>query len=120
MKIFLLFCSIALASQTIFAQQETLNVSGEYNTNFGVLTLTQNGKSVVGAYSYKSSNGTMVGGTLKGTLKGATLTFTWKQVQGESNASGNGKFVFEEDGKSYKGTWKDSKGKTGVWFGSRQ
>jgi hypothetical protein len=110
---------LLLTTGTSLAQKKT-DVSGTYNSDFGKLVLTQTGTDVTGTYSYPGPNGTTAQGSLTGKIKGSTVTFTWEQTQAEGKAGGDGKFVFAKDGKSYKGTWKDSKGKTGTWSGKRE
>lgn len=96
-----------------------LSVSGTYESDFGALKLKQQGTTVTGNYSYTVSGGQSAIGTIKGSLKGLVLTFTWSQTQGSSKAGGSGSFVFSKDAKSFKGTWKDSKGKSGTWNGKK-
>lgn len=107
-----------LASLLMYAG--TLNVNGTYTTDFGDLVIKQKGTEVTGSYSYPSEGGVMAKGTIKGTLKSTVLTFTWQQSQGTQKAGGTGKFTFAANGKSFTGTWKDSKGKTGEWSGTRK
>lgn len=50
----------------------------EYQTNYGVMTLTFDDSSVNGSYTYQN-------GRIEGVLDGSTMTGTWRQ----SNSSGN-------------------------------
>jgi hypothetical protein len=119
MKRLLVLGSLMLLAQAGFSQNP-INVSGTYKTDFGKLTLTQTGATVTGSYTYPDSGGTAVEGSLSGSLKGNTLTFTWVQNQSGGKATGKGSFVFAKDGKSYEGTWTDSKGESGTWSGKRE
>jgi len=105
---------------TLFLYVGTLNLNGTYSTDFGDLTIKQKGTAITGNYSYPSEGGTMAIGTIKGTLKSNIVTFTWQQSQGAQKAGGTGKFTFAANGKSFTGTWKDSKGKSGEWSGTRK
>lgn len=98
----------------------TLNLNGSYTTDFGDLALKHKGATVTGTYSYPGAGGVDAKGSLNGTLKGMVVTFTWQQTQGAQKAGGSGKFTFAANGKSFKGTWKDSKGKTGEWSGTKK
>jgi hypothetical protein len=87
----------------------TGNLSGEWKTDFGLMTLTQQGTSVTGAYGTS-------GGRLSGTLSGNVLRFRWEQ----SNGSGSGRFEFK--GNTFDGGWcrcDNPDGMTSNWKGSR-
>lgn len=74
------------------------------------LVLKQSGSTVTGSYYDGSAS-------LKGTLKGNTLTGTWK----ESSGTGVFTFVMADDGKSFTGTWGVKAGSTsGTWSGNKQ
>jgi len=73
---------------------QTGKLSGEWKTDFGLMTLTQQGTSVTGTYTQSS-------GKLSGTLSGNVLRFRWEQ----SNGSGSGRFEFSNDGNSFDGGW---------------
>lgn len=109
-----LFISTLIALATFI----TINVSGNYTTDFGALILKQNKNIVNGNYSYTYNN-EKVNGTLTGTLTNNILNFTWSQIQGVGKSGGTGVFTFAKDGKSYKGTWEDSKGQAGTWNGKK-
>jgi hypothetical protein len=111
MKTFILISSF-------FMMWVTLNVTGSYNTDFGILKLKQDKSNVSGTYSYPY-NGETVNGSLKGTLKEQVLTFTWEQKQGAGKSGGTGSFTFSKNGKSFTGTWIDSKGQKGSWNGGK-
>ncbi|NUN07786.1 MAG: hypothetical protein HUU54_01260 [Ignavibacteriaceae bacterium] len=85
------------------------NVSGVYATDFGKMTLHQNGNSVTGTYEHSS-------GKIEGTLNGTTLTGRWKQ----SNGSGKFIFNFKTDFSDFTGKWGyNEETPTGSWNGKR-
>ena len=98
--------------------KNAINVTGKYKTDFGILSLTQKENALSGKYHYPSSNGE-INGSLKGELNSLTAKFTWEQLQDGKKVSGEGKFIFSSDGKSFKGTWKDNAGKAGTWNGTK-
>ena len=71
----------------------TFDISGDYTSNWGAVTLHQHGTHVTGTYVYE-------GGRLDGTLVGNKLTYTWH----EKDSSGHGIFVVATDGDLI-GTW---------------
>lgn len=89
--------------------------TGDWNSDFGVMHLTQTGKHVQGNYEGYSP------GTLEGDIddKG-WLQFTWKQ------ATHNGVGKFKLGGDSFTGDWNyilsdgKSKGRGGTWNGTRK
>jgi len=96
------------------------SINGTYTTDFGDLTLKEDNKKVTGTYTYPGVNGSEAKGTLSGDLKDKTLSFTWEQTQGDQKSGGSGSFVFSADGKSFTGSWSDSKGGTGQWNGTKK
>ncbi|MBC8044157.1 MAG: hypothetical protein IAF08_12030 [Rhizobacter sp.] len=120
MKILLVLIGLLAISFGSASAQKKGDVSGTYQTDFGVLTLSQSGTAVTGSYSYPGPDGKPVAGSLTGTLKGKGLKFTWEQQQGEGKSGGDGQFVFAAGMKSYKGTWSDMKGQSGKWSGTRK
>ncbi len=80
-------------------------VSSEWKTNWDKLSLTQQGSSITGRYSYNTSHGDVIG-----TLKGLMLKGWWRQSSqphcGPAQAwDGPFTFLFAEDGKSFVGDW---------------
>jgi len=96
------------------------NINGTYDTDFGDLTLHETDKKVTGNYTYNGQGGAEVKGSLKGDLNNKVLTFNWEQIQGEQKAGGSGSFTFSTDGKSFTGSWSDTKGGTGPWNGTKK
>jgi hypothetical protein len=90
------------------------NFTGEWNTNWGPMTLTQTGNSVSGKYSHSD-------GSLQGNVSGNVLRFHWAQKG--NGTKGGGKFELSSDGSSFKGTWNyDKKPDDGgsSWTGTRK
>ena len=84
----LLICAPAVQAQGKFA--------GKWDTDYGSLTMTQNGNKVTGTYHDGAAS-------LEGTVEKNRLTFTWTETAGK----GDGEFTLSEDGKSFKGKWRN-------------
>ncbi len=69
--------------------------SGMWDTYFGYMHLEQEGTRVSGKYHSDI-------GVIRGTVKGDTFFFTWRDHQG----SGRGYFVMAPEGKSFSGVYK--------------
>jgi hypothetical protein len=85
--------------------QPTIDVSGNYTSNWGQVSLRQIGTKVVGTYVYQE-------GRLEGTLDGNMLRYTWR----EHDATGRGVWVVASNGELI-GTWgvKDDDLSGGGW-----
>lgn len=86
--------------------------SGSWNTNFGVLVMTQSGNSVSGTYSHDS-------GSLKGTVSGNTLSGSWV----EDDDKGTFTFTIDSNGKAFNGSWQETSpnpNQSGGWNGKKQ
>jgi hypothetical protein len=85
--------------------------AGTWETTFGVMTLTQEGKQIRGHYLLE---GQRCG--IEGKVEKNRLTFTYQ----EPNVKGEGWFELSADGKSFKGKWREQ-GQTswGDWTGKR-
>jgi hypothetical protein len=85
--------------------------AGTWDTDWGSLTLRQDGMNVVGEFSGESPL------TIEGKVVNGSLEYTWKQTNGEQ---GSGVFRLADDGNSIRGTWgtKDS-ADGGEWTGRR-
>jgi hypothetical protein len=92
----LLLCAPAGAAEGKFA--------GKWNTDYGLLTMTQDGNKVKGVYY----DGTA---SLEGTVEKNRLTFTYT----EPGLEGDGEFELAADGKSFTGKWRSKGGQT--WNG---
>lgn len=79
----------------------SVQIGGEYETEWGSLSLVQNGNSVTGKYSYDE-------GRLEGTLTGMTLSGKWFETPSfePPDDAGLFEFVFSDDLKSFTGMWK--------------
>jgi len=73
--------------------QLTFDISGNYSSNWGHVTLRQIGNKVVGSYVYQD-------GKLEGTLDGNMLRYTWR----EHDMTGAGIWVIASNGELI-GTW---------------
>jgi hypothetical protein len=71
------------------------DISGSYDTNFGVMHLRQQGTSVVGCYDHKD-------GLLEGGIEGRVMKLTWRENDG---GIGPAVMVFTGDGKQLVGLW---------------
>ncbi|MDD3981691.1 MAG: hypothetical protein PHT55_05765 [Spirochaetales bacterium] len=98
--VFFLAAVVGLAGQ---------GVSAVYETDFGELTIQQNGAKITGNYVIGA-------GRIEGTLAGRTLSGWWYQPNGKGRLV----FVFSEDFSSFSGKWSyDSAEPTSVWNGKR-
>jgi hypothetical protein len=66
-----------------------IDVAGTYTSNWGQVTLRQNGNKVTGSYSYQPGQQ----GTLAGALDGNMVRYTWHEGQ----TTGHGVFVVASD-----------------------
>lgn|GEM_PF-2542361 len=104
-RYFMMLTLILLSSSLLHAQ----NISGTYKTDFGTLTIQQNGWQVAGTYDH-------MGGRIEGTLNGYTLSGMWYQTNGK----GRFIFTFNTDGSGFKGKWGyDTAELSGTWNGTR-
>ena len=86
--------------------------SGAWDTEFGVLVMTQSGNDVSGSYSHDV-------GSLAGIVSGNTLSGTWT----ENDDEGTFTFIMSEDGKSFSGSWQETSpdpNQGGGWDGTKQ
>jgi hypothetical protein len=88
--------------------------SGTWDTNFGVMTLTQSGASITGTYTYDS-------GKITGHVSGNVATGTWSEAPSYAGPSDAGpfKWTLSSAGKSWSGQWTYAGGASGgTWSGS--
>lgn len=92
---------------------------GGWSTDFGTLTLQQQGDQVSGAYAYTNA-GVQVQGRILGAVTGNRLDFAWEESPGGAG-SGHGSFTMSADGASFTGTWGQGNSTTGGgnWNGKR-
>ena len=93
------------------AAQAPANFAGQWNSDYGPMTLLQSGSSVTGTYPSYS-------GTITGTVSGIVLTGNW------SDTTGTGTLIFtlSADGNSFTGIWTRRTGSGnsgGTWNGTR-
>jgi hypothetical protein len=103
-------CLIVLQTTPLAAQ--TSDFSGEWETTFGLLTLTQNGEAVQGDYEVSGERS-----TLEGTVQGPVLNFQYR----EGAIEGVGRFQLSDDGRRFTGRWREQGGEEWYpWNGTRQ
>ncbi len=83
------------------APSGTKQFTGNWETEWGDMTLTQNGTSLTGTYDYD-------GGRINGTVDGNTATGTWSEAPSYQPPLDAGDFVFvlSSDGTSFSGDWR--------------
>lgn len=85
-------------------------VAGIYDTDFGELTIQQNGSEVSGKYTHAD-------GRIEGTLNGNTLTGRWYQ----NNGKGRFIFIFDPAYTSFAGKWSyEDAEPSSPWNGKRK
>ncbi len=88
------------------------DISGTYETNYGLFHVRQEGTSVSGCYEHAD-------GLLDGGIDGHVLSFTWRQDERKGPAY----MAFTPDGREMLGLWWDD-GQTaevgGVWSGTKK
>jgi hypothetical protein len=83
---------------------KSLDFDGLWRGRTGPIRLTQRGDKVRGTYSWGG-----MAGTIEGTAKGKTLTFTYTE-QNAKGTTGSGTFTLADDAGSLSGTWKETGG----------
>lgn len=89
---------------------------GEWDTNWGKMTLKQNGNKVTGTYIHDE-------GRITGTVFGDKLIGTWSETPAYAppNDAGDIEFNMSADGKSFTGKWRyGSEGGWGNWDGGKR
>ncbi len=88
--------------------------AGKWDTDWGLMTLSQSGSTVSGAYTHDT-------GIIHATASGKTLTGRWGEAptyKGPTDA-GSISFTMSDDGRSFTGTWTYDGGGGGGWVGTR-
>lgn len=88
------------------------DISGTYETNYGLFHVRQEGTSVSGCYEHSD-------GLLDGGIDGHVLSFTWR----EGERKGPAYMAFTPDGREMLGLWWDDGQTTevgGVWSGTKK
>ena len=85
--------------------------TGSYDSDWGTMTLVQNGNKVTGTYAHDD-------GKITGTVSGDTLTGTWSESPSYNPPDDAGDVVLtlSGDGKSISGNWRYGSN-TGQWDG---
>lgn len=113
-----LVMAVFILATGIIAVAEDLNFSGIWLTNFGALTIIQQGDEVSGKYEFERS-GELVRGRIHGTVKGDRLSFRWSQEPTFDLPSdaGDGYFILthKEEDIVIRGEWRY--GYSGPWKG---
>ena len=108
---FILLCQTADASaqepDTFFTSANLADLSGTYKSNYGRVTIVQNGTSVTGKIKY--TNGAV--GTFTGVAREGNLFIVWQH----KTDYGTARLKLFNGGKSLNGTFTDQKGVTGTW-----
>lgn len=88
--------------------------TGNWNTSFGPMQLTQTGNQVTGTYADCPNSGA----TISGQVTGSALDGTWTEPC--HNAQGRIHFVLSSDGNSFTGLWAvGSNNPSAAWNGTR-
>lgn len=90
------------------------NISGTYDTNYGLFHVRQEGTSVSGCYEHDS-------GVLSGGVEGRVLKFTWREGE-RGQQQGPAIMVISPDGKELLGLWWENNASgppSGVWNGKK-
>ena len=93
------------------------DVSGTYETNFGLMHLKQEGTSVTGCYEHDD-------GLLTGGIEGRIMKLTWSEASGgQQRDEGPAIMVFTPDAKQLFGLWWNSGAESGSgsdWNGTKK
>jgi hypothetical protein len=102
--------------QLLQVQQIQVSWTGTWQTTYGPMTLTQNGKAVTGSYKYGSTTGTL-SGTTSGSA-GKTLSGSWIE---SSSVQGKFEFIMTSDHKQFTGWYSSGSSTThSTWDGTKQ
>jgi hypothetical protein len=91
------------------------DISGEWDSNWGLMNLEQSGSSVSGSYTWDD-------GKISGSYSGGILTGEWSESPSYSPPDDAGGFVFtiSDDCNSFSGTWGyGSESTGGGWSATR-
>jgi hypothetical protein len=94
---------------------EPLSWTGEWETNWGSMSLSQSGTAVTGAYTHDS-------GKISATASGLTITGRWSEYPSYTGPrdAGTISFTLSDDGDTFAGTWTYDGGGGGDWSGTRK
>ena len=103
----------AASAQVTFGNATAPSWTGNWNTDFGAMHLTQSGSHVTGTYAY--CNGVA---TISGQVTGSALDGTWTQPC--NSKQGRIHFVLSPSGISFTGLWSyGTASPTSRWNGTR-
>jgi len=87
--------------------------SGTWDTDWGTMTLVQDGSKVNGTYTHDS-------GKLDGTIVDGVFVGKWSEYPSysEPDDAGDAVFYFTEDCNSFSGTWHYGTHTSGAWSGT--
>ena len=94
-----------------------IDVSGDWDTDFGMLTLEMHGNKITGEYGDSE-------GEVEGVCGGNVITGKWWQLcaDGLGSTFGDFKLIVDNNGESFTGTWRSSNAnapESGGWNGTR-
>ena len=94
----------------VIGKQPTAQWSGSWDTNWGIMTLSQSGNKVTGTYVYRN-------GRISGIVSGNTLTGKWSESPTYQPPEQAGDVILKlsNDGMSITGEWRY--GSSGDWSG---
>jgi len=100
-----------------YRSSTTIDISGQWYTDFGRLVITQDAQRINGEYTHDN-------GRIRGTIMNNVLTGIWSESPSYAppKDAGDFEFYFSRDGKSFKGYWRYGHGENrwdGEWKGSK-
>jgi uncharacterized repeat protein (TIGR02543 family) len=105
-------------SMNCTATFKTVNFTGQWNSTYGAMFLTQNGAFVTGTYDVGGFNGSVSGTVTTGTNGDLTLSALWSDDTGTGSLT----FHLSANGNSFLGSWLRFTGSGnpgGGWCGAR-
>lgn len=116
MLVVTLILTMILSCMPVNADLGTYSWAGEWETNWGKMTLTQKGATVTGTYEFDE-------GRITGTVKGNKLIGTWSEAPSYAPDRDAGDIEFEmaADGQTFTGQWRyGNTGNWGNWDGGKR
>jgi hypothetical protein len=103
--------------QTAAPLAPSMSFAGVWKTNFGNITVTQEGNDINGTYTHDN-------GKIEGTMEGKVVKGRWSEAPSYKppNDAGEFEFVIAEDGNAFQGKWCygfEGKGWRRGWNGTR-
>jgi hypothetical protein len=99
------------------AESTTGSFIGEWDSNWGDMTITQSGDKLIGEYTHDK-------GKIEGVVNGDVFIGTWSESPSyaEPNDAGDVELKLSKDGNSFEGNWRygsDDSSWSGGWTGTR-